>query len=169
MSSGCIPKSTSIEAATGELGLIAFYYLLRVGEYAKPSSNLYWDGENAQEVRATRTIQLRLRDITFWQKGKILKRWKMFHLADEGTMKLTNQKNGTKNGVIHHEVLPYATKFSPVNALAKRCRHAHRHGGDKNSFLSDYCDGLQWRQITSDNITLVVKVAVPQMTWVHTH
>ena len=105
MSSGCLPKATPIEAATGELGLTAFYYLLRVGEYTKPTSNLYWDGENTHEVRATRTIQFRLKDITFWRKGKILRRWKMFHLADEATMKLTNQKNGIKNGVIHHEAM----------------------------------------------------------------
>ena len=33
MSSGCLTKATPIEAATGELGLTDFYYLLRVGEY----------------------------------------------------------------------------------------------------------------------------------------
>ena len=84
----------------------------------------------------------------------------MFHLADEATMKLTNQKNGIKNGVIHHEALPHGTKFCPVNALAKRCRHVYRNGGTKESLLCDYWDGLQWRQVTSDNITLAVKVAV---------
>ena len=34
------------------------------------------------------------------------------------------------------------------------------NGGNQESLLCDYWDGLQWRQITSDNITLVVKVAV---------
>ena len=96
MSSGCLPKASPIEAAIGELGLISFYYLLRVGEYTKPTSNLYWDGESAHEVRATRTIQFRFEDITFWRKGKIIKRWKMFHLTDEATMKLTNKKKWTK-------------------------------------------------------------------------
>ena len=66
MSSGCLPKATPIEAATGELALVTFYYLLRVGEYTKPTSNLYWDGESAQEGRTTRKIQFRLKDITFW-------------------------------------------------------------------------------------------------------
>ena len=33
MSSECLTKATPIEAATGELGLTDFYYLLRVGEY----------------------------------------------------------------------------------------------------------------------------------------
>ena len=56
MPSGCLPKARPIEAATGELGLVAFYYLLRVGEYTTPTSNLYWDGESVQEVRAARTM-----------------------------------------------------------------------------------------------------------------
>ena len=131
-----------------------------MGKYTKPTSNLYWDRERVQEVRARRTIRFRLKDVTFWRQGKILKRWKMFHLADEATIKLTNQKNGIKNGVIHHEALPHMTKFCPVNALAKKCRRVHRYGGNKESLLFDYWDGLQWRQITSDNITLTVKVAI---------
>ena len=69
MSSGCLPKATPIEAATGKLRLTAFYDLTRVGEYTKPTSNLYWDDEKAHEVRGTRTIQFRLKDITFRRKG----------------------------------------------------------------------------------------------------
>ena len=121
MSSGCLPKTTPVEADTGELGLVAFHYLLWVGEYTKPTSTIYWEGESTQEVRATRTIQFRLKNITFWRQEKILKRWKMFHLADEIPMKLTNQKNGIKNGDIHHEALPHRKKFCLVSALAKRC------------------------------------------------
>ena len=160
MPSGYLPKARPIEAATGELGLVAFYYLLRVGEYTTPTSNLYWDGESVQEVRAARTIQFRLKGITFWRQGKILKRWKMFHLANEATIKLTNQKSGIQNDVIHHQALFHGKKICPVNALAKRCRHVHRHGGNTESLLCGYWDVLQWRQITFDNITLVVKVAV---------
>ena len=58
------------------------------------------------------------------------------------------------------KALPHGTKFCPVNALAKQCRHVYCNGGNQESLLCDYWDGLQWRQITSDNITLVVKVAV---------
>ena len=70
MSSGCLPKTTPVEADTGELGLVAFHYLLRVGEYTKPTSTIYWEGESTQEVRATRTIQFRLKNITFWRQEK---------------------------------------------------------------------------------------------------
>ena len=41
ISSGCLPKATPIEAATREIDLVAFYYLLRVGKYTKPTSILY--------------------------------------------------------------------------------------------------------------------------------
>ena len=160
MPSGYLPKATPIEVATGELGLVAFYYLLRVGEYTIPTSNLYWDGGSVQEVRAARTIQFRLKGITFWRQEKILKRWKMFHLANEATIKLTNQKSGIQNDVIHHQALSHGKNICPVNAIAKRCRHVHRYGGNTELLLCDYWDILQWRQITFDNITLAVKVAV---------
>ena len=65
-------------------------------------------------------------------------RRKKFHLADKATIKLTNQNNEIKNNVIHYEALPRGKKICSVNALAKRCRHTHRHGGNKELLLCDY-------------------------------
>jgi hypothetical protein len=61
-------QNTKISQATGDLGLIAFYYLLRVGEYTKPR----FATRNGITKRATRTVQFRVCDVGFFRKGKIL-------------------------------------------------------------------------------------------------
>ena len=47
---GFIPKATPIEIATGLLALIAFYYILRVGEYTVSASTDYEIGSQTRTV-----------------------------------------------------------------------------------------------------------------------
>ena len=78
--------------ATVDLTNIAFYYLLRSGEYTK----LIKLKRNRQMVRATRMVKFRVYDIGFWKDNKILSRHlplEMLIQADSATMKLFN-KNG---------------------------------------------------------------------------
>ena len=79
------------QQAIGDLTLIAFYYLLRVGEYKKPKF-ITVDG---QQVRATRTVQFAVENIGFFKNNKILPRSSSLRrllTADSCTLKITNQK-----------------------------------------------------------------------------
>ena len=57
--------------AVGDLSLIAYYYMLRSGEYTKPRTVR----QNGIVVPATRTRQFRVQDIGFWKAGKQLSRY----------------------------------------------------------------------------------------------
>ena len=79
--------------AVGDLSVIAFYFLLRSGEYTKPRLVK----RNGQMVRATRTVQFRVKDVGFWKDGHILTKNSPISVllqADSATMKITNKKNG---------------------------------------------------------------------------
>jgi hypothetical protein len=97
--------------AVGDLIAIAFFYLLRVGEYTFPQRN-----------RRTRTQQFRAQDVRFWIAGQLLPPTASLTLllqADSATLTIDNQKNGNRGETIHHEANPEAT-FCPVKSLARR-------------------------------------------------
>ena len=121
--------------ATADLCIIAFFYLLRVGEYTTPRTVR----RNGQQVRATRTIQFRVQDVGFFKDGKLLPRTSPLAAlleADAATLKISNQKNGRMGQTVHHETCPGAT--SPVRALARRIHHILAHGGTNASIISTY-------------------------------
>ena len=92
---------TEMEKAVADLTLIAFYFLLRVGEYTVKGSR------NSTK----QTVQFKYEDITFFRKNargqlRCLSRDAPDHLiatADGATLKLDNQKNGWKGVCIFHE------------------------------------------------------------------
>ena len=63
-------EGTNKAKAIGDLAIIAFYYLLRVGEYTQPKF-ITVDGK---KVRATRTVQFSMENIGFFKDNKILPR-----------------------------------------------------------------------------------------------
>lgn len=97
---GTAPSASALEAAVGDLTLIAFYYLLRVGEYTCKSAQ-----NNSKQM-----VQFKVEDVTFfhYQNGRLqqLPRNAPNHLvlsAHSATLKLDNQKNGWKGVCIHQE------------------------------------------------------------------
>ena len=64
---GLHKKATVLVKSTGELTIIAFYFLLRIGEYTMPS-RIYerWD------ERKKRTVQFTVGNISFWRNGLLL-------------------------------------------------------------------------------------------------
>ena len=76
---------------TGCLMLVAFYYLLCVGEYTKPKFAVI----NGKKVPATRTRQFVVGNVGFLKEGKILKRDAPLDVllpADLAVLKITNKK-----------------------------------------------------------------------------
>ena len=77
---------------TGHLIVLAFFFLLRVGEYT-------------QLNKLCRIIPLQKSDIKLWHDGKVLDNEstpKTLATADAITICLENQKNGHKNFTLHH-------------------------------------------------------------------
>ena len=93
--------SSEVERAVGDLVLIAFYYLLRVGEYTT----------KAVRQNSKQTVQFKLEDITFFgydktgrltQLAPTVSDDEILH-AHSATLKIDNQKNGWKGVCIHQE------------------------------------------------------------------
>jgi hypothetical protein len=137
--------------AVGDLSVIAFYYLLRVGEYTKPR----FVTRAGKTKRATRTIQFTIGDVGFFKNNKILSRQsslKTLLTADSCTLKITNQKNGRMGQTIHHHAIDKPD--CPVRALAHRVNHILSNGGTTTNLICDLWTNNKWEQITpSDMLT----------------
>ena len=95
------PGATAKERRIGDLILIAFYYHLRLGEYACRKRN--------SRERTKRTVNFRLYNMVFFKKDKA-GRLRIMPAdvspeerltADGATLRLMNQKNGWKSVCIH--------------------------------------------------------------------
>lgn len=150
------PLATGLDRAVGDLALIAFYYLLRVGEYTMKGSR----NETKQ------TVQFKLEDITLFRKNangqlRCLPRDAPEHevmSADGATMKLDNQKNGWKGVCVYqeHNGEPFNC---PVRAIGRRCLHLRRNGCDGKTFLSAFfVDGVRF-DVTAENMSRALKLA----------
>jgi hypothetical protein len=152
---------SATKQAIGDLGVLAFYYLLRVGEYTKPR---YAKTSDGKQKRATRTIQFRVCDVGFFSKGKILPRnspLAKLLKATSCTLKITNQKNGRMGQTIHHHAIDTGT--CPVKAIAHRIHHILSHGGTSNNLICDVWEGSMWTQITSRQMSNSLRQAVKKL------
>jgi hypothetical protein len=141
---------TNTTEAAGDLTIVAFYYLLRSGEYTKPRK-VKWNGIT---VRATRTVQFKVKDVGFWKDGKILPRQSSLSdllQADAATMKITNQKNGRTGQTLHHE--ESTGPNGAVAALARKTHHTLSNVGSENQ-LKQNC--LTFRKRVSSPMALKI-------------
>ena len=148
--------------AMGDLAIIAFYYLLRVGEYTKPKFTMV----NGKTKRTTRTQQFKVANIGFFKNNKILPRASPLHVllqADSCTLKITNQKNGRMGQTIHH--FATGTQHCPIKALAKRVHHILSNGGTTNNYICDVfsTETKSWHQITPANMMTTIRNAVTNL------
>lgn len=132
--------ATELTKAVGDLALMAFYYLLRVGEYT---------------VKRTRnctkqTKQFKLEDVQFFEKKRGRIRRLARNASDEqimaatsATLKLDNSKNGWKGVCVHQEANGEEHNCG-VRAIGRRycyIRHMTASLGAKKqykTFLSAY-------------------------------
>ena len=98
--------------AVADCCIVAFFYLLRVGEYTAPTPH---------RQREKRTTALRKCDIRLWRAGALIKHTAPLYTlltADSATICIAKTKNGTKGAVVHHEAI--GGVLCPVAALAQR-------------------------------------------------
>ena len=161
---GLAPGASEKTKAVGDLCLIAFYYLLRIGEYTGT-------GARAKEKQ---TELFCMRDITFFSKdklGKILQ-LAMNSLDDDifeaisSTLTLGNQKNGWKGACIHHEGTGDPI-FCPTKALARRYCHIRKYcKGDMSVPLCTYYTGDGNRmEVTDKDIRAALKSAAAMLNY----
>jgi hypothetical protein len=132
-----------------DLLTIAFFFLLRPGEYTMPSTRT-----------RTRTVQFRRGDIRFFKDGHILPHSAPLATllqADAARLYLDNQKNGQRGSTMHHTAVADST-FCPIKALARRVHHLYESDPTAPHLpLSFVGLGLH---ITSADITLAVRESV---------
>ena len=139
----------------GDFGLIAFYYLLRVGEYtySKPSER-------------RRTQQFRLRDVTLWCNTERLDPElplnMLYNRCTAATLNISNQKNGVRAQTIHQEAI--FTRYCPIRAIIRRVKHIRAHTTNLDTMLGSYfLPGKGQKSITSYSMTEAVRKAAQNL------
>jgi hypothetical protein len=147
--------------AIGQLALIAFYFLLRVGEYTKPKFFV----QNGIKRRATRTKQFTYANVGFFKDNAIVPRSSSLETlltCDSATLKISNQKNGRMGCTIHQKAT--GTDCCPIKALAYRINHINVFGGaSQERLLCDYCENDEWHSATSKDIITIVRLSAKSL------
>ena len=160
---GLAAKDPKLQAI-GDLPIIAFYYLLRVGEYTQPRYIIV----NGKQRRATRTVQFRIGDIGFFKDNAQLPRNSPLPLlltADQCTLKITNQKNGRMGETINHHAIK-DNPLCPVKALARRVHHILSNDGTTKTLLcavkinTPIQTQSHWYNITSSDMLTNLRSAI---------
>jgi hypothetical protein len=108
-------KASTRADAISDLLTIAFFFLLRPGEYTMPSART-----------KTRTVQFRRGDVRFFRNGVVLPHSAPLATllqADAARLYIDNQKNGQRGSTMHHTA--HAGEFCPIKALARRVHHLY--------------------------------------------
>jgi hypothetical protein len=141
--------------ACGCLSLIAFYFLLRVGEYTRPR----YTTRGGEKIRATRTKQFMYSNVGFFKNNKVIPRQSPLSVllsCDAATLKITNQKNGRMGDTIHQKAT--GLNSCPVRALALRIHHINTHNStSEDRLLCDYFDNNKWHSVTANDIVSIVR------------
>ena len=148
--------------AIADLAIIAFYYLLRVGEYTIAKTVV----RNGRTIRTTRTVQFTVGDIGFHTNGQVVERRSpLTELlnCDQCTYKITNQKSGRMGQTISHETINN-NAHGPVKATARRVHHILSNGGDESTIISAYMDlNGTWQTVSSAQMRTGVRTSVKQL------
>ena len=138
------------QQATADLCNIAFYFLLRVGEYTKPRAvnqntvlfavhNVTFRDSNGHEIPNSSPLE-------------------QLYQAVDATVRIPNQKNGTKGQNVHVECTKAV--HSPIKSLARRVHHIMSTGhNDQSVPIYSHSNPLHvaWQPITADHINATLK------------
>jgi hypothetical protein len=157
---GCAPQANELDNAIGDLALIAFYYLLRVGEYTI----------KGHRNNTKQTVQFRLMDVTFFKTDingtlrQLSRRAPDSEIlqATSATLKLDNQKNGWKGVCVHQEVNGDPI-LCPVRALGRRFTTIRRHSPDPMTLLSAFFVENTRFDVTDNDMRKSLKYAAERL------
>lgn len=129
-----------------DLIVIAFFFLLRVGEYTLPAAS-----------RQTRTVQFRCQDVRFWKNGRLLPHTSPLLLlcsADQVVLTIDNQKNGQRGEAINHHKVH--GPLDPVAPLARRVKAILNQNMPPTTPLSFVSPGLH---VVAPDILVAIRAA----------
>ena len=161
---GLAGTASEKERAVGDLVLLAFYFLWRVGEYTIKQ------GRNSTK----QTTQFCMKDVLFFERTATgqLRQISPYMATDDAILSavgvsfmLRNQKNGWKNVCIHHEANgdPH---LCPVKAAGRRFVHIRLHmASNWETFLSAYFDPTGRHDITDKDISLALKAGATSLNY----
>jgi hypothetical protein len=137
-----------------DMASIAFYFLLRVGEYTS-------HGKNDRR----RTKQFRVCDVTFYDNQfNIIANdapLTTLYTATRAVMRITNHKNGTRGSRISHNIS--STPACPIQALARRVHYICSHPKcTESDIISTYFSAASKRAcpLQAHDINTIIKTAV---------
>ncbi len=130
---GLSSEARELDHAIVNLRMMAFYYLLYIGEYTTKGTQ-----NNSKQME-----EFKMKDITFFAKDKqgnlcCLSRDASADLiaeADGATMKLDNQKNGWRGVCIYQEANGDPINC-PIRALGRKYLHLCENGATKKTIIS---------------------------------
>ena len=133
------------------MGIIAFFFLLRLGKYTSlRTKGLWW------------TKQFRTRDVSFFCDGEVLDPkapLAELETATGATLKLTNQKNSVQETCVHHNAIRNRD-LCPVRALTQRVHHVYANGGLGDNMLCTFIDDVGKGVVMDQDMNRVIKVAL---------
>ncbi len=150
-------KSGTLHAqAIGDLVLIAFYYLLCIGEYMV----------KGKHSNTKQKVQFKFKDVSFFKRNKAgtlvcLPRDappSLIMMADSATLKLDNQKNGWKGMCVHQEANGEQFKC-PVKALARCVLHLQDNRAMGKTLLSLFFHSNKQYDVCGKDISRGLKMA----------
>ena len=152
-----LSKISSRDPILQQLGcliLVAFYFLLRVGEYTKPRYVV----RNGKKIPATRTKQFVVENVGFSKDGTVIPRTSPLDIlltADLAVLKISNQKNGRMGQTITQHST--GGNACPVAALAHIVHDILSQGGSNDSLLCSVYTGSTWEDLESTHIIKMVR------------
>ena len=151
--------ASELVRAIGDCALIAFYFLLRVGEYTVKCSR--------NETKHTK--QFKAEDCTFFKKNALGKLRQLpwsapdsdIMAADSATLKLDNSKNGWK-GVCVNQEANGEPHCCAVRALGQRYCYIRQFGNQK-TYLSAYWNDSQRMDVNDEDMRVNLKWAATEL------
>ena len=157
---GTRKRCSEKERAVADLVNIAFYFLLRVGEYTTKTRR------KGKRRKKKRTRQFRVKDVSFFKKlkcggMKLLPKdasEEEIMAADGVTLWISNQKNGHKGQSISQQKMR-GKRPCVVRSLARRYIHIKKHSASGNAMICSYWDEMGKADVTDRDISFAVKFA----------
>ncbi len=155
---GCGKGGSTHTQAIGDLAMIAFYYLLQIGEYTGKGKK--------NNTKTKQTIQFKLKDLKIFKKNKAgtlvclpnNAPISVIMTADSATLKPDDQKNGWKGVCIHQEA--NGESFNcPVQALAQQAIHLREHKAGGKTLLSSFFHQGNHYNVCGKDISKGLKLA----------
>ena len=126
---------------------LAFFFLLRPGEYTGHTAN----------AKPFRLCDVRLRRGGTWL-DVLTCPIHLLHQADYVTLEFTDQKNSVKGEVIGHG-RSHHPACCPVSAAVRRIQHLRHHNSPPTAPLASYYT-TQWLRVRPAHITKALRAAV---------